>query len=120
VLGSALVGGIVFNTILMRKPVSGEPIEPAAYFRGTARDHFWGVAGGMIWAVGMTLSIIAFGVAGPAISYGLGQGATMVAAAWGVFVWREFAAAPPGTANLLALMFVCFIAGLGLIIAAGA
>jgi glucose uptake protein len=73
----------------------------------------------MIWAVGMTLSIIAFGVAGPAISYGLGQGATMVAAAWGVFVWREFAAAPPGTTNLLALMFVCFIAGLGLIIAAG-
>ncbi len=115
-----VASNVVFNTILMRKPVSGEPIEPAAYFRGTARDHFWGVAGGMIWAVGMTLSIIAFGVAGPAISYGLGQGATMVAAAWGVFVWREFAAAPPGTAKLLALMFVCFIAGLGLIIAAGA
>jgi len=115
-----VASNVVFNTILMRVPVSGEPLEPAAYFRGTARDHFWGVAGGMIWAVGMTLSIIAFGVAGPAISYGLGQGATMVAAAWGVFVWREFAAAPPGTAKLLALMFVCFMAGLGLIIAAGA
>jgi glucose uptake protein len=114
-----VASNVVFNTILMRKPVSGEPLEPAAYFRGTARDHFWGVAGGMIWAVGMTLSIIAFGVAGPAISYGLGQGATMVAAAWGVFVWREFAAAPPGTASLLTLMFVCFIAGLGLIIASG-
>jgi len=74
----------------------------------------------MIWATGMTLSIIAFGVAGPAISYGLGQGATMVAAAWGVFVWREFAAAPAGTGRLLALMFGCFVAGLGLIIAAGA
>lgn len=115
-----VASNFVFNTILMRTPVSGEPLEPTAYFRGTARDHFWGVAGGMIWALGMTLSIIAFGVAGPAISYGLGQGATMVAAAWGVFVWREFAAAPPGTAGLLTLMFVCFIAGLGLIIAAGA
>ncbi len=115
-----VASNVVFNTILMRKPVSGERLEPAAYFTGTARDHFWGVAGGMIWALGMTLSIIAFGVAGPAISYGLGQGATMVAAAWGVFVWREFAAAPPGTARLLALMFVCFIAGLALIIAAGA
>lgn len=114
-----VASNVVFNTILMRKPVSGEPLEPAAYFRGTVRDHFWGVAGGMIWALGMTLSIIAFGVAGPAISYGLGQGATMIAAAWGVFVWREFAAAPSGTTNLLALMFVCFIAGLGLIIAAG-
>ncbi|MFM8577214.1 MAG: multidrug DMT transporter permease [Planctomycetaceae bacterium] len=114
-----VVSNVVFNTIMMRKPVSGEPLESADYFRGTARDHFWGVAGGMIWAVGMTLSIIAFGVAGPAISYGLGQGATMVAAAWGVFVWREFAAAPPGTASLLALMFVCYIVGLGLVIAAG-
>lgn len=115
-----VASNVVFNTILMRKPVSGEPLAPAAYFRGTVRDHFWGVAGGMIWALGMTLSIIAFGVAGGAIAYGLGQGATMVAAAWGVFVWREFAAAPPGTAKLLAWMFVCFIAGLGLIIAAGA
>jgi glucose uptake protein len=107
-----VASNVVFNTILMRKPVSGEPLAPAAYFRGTVR--------GMIWALGMTLSIIAFGVAGGAIAYGLGQGATMVAAAWGVFVWREFAAAPPGTAKLLAWMFVCFIAGLGLIIAAGA
>jgi glucose uptake protein len=114
-----VASNVVFNTILMRKPVSGEPLGPAAYFGGTFRDHVWGVAGGMIWALGMTLSIIAFGVAGPAISYGLGQGATMVAAAWGVFVWREFAAAPPGTAKLLAAMFVCFIVGLGLIIAAG-
>ncbi len=115
-----LASNFVFNTILMRKPVSGEPLAASAYFGGTARDHFWGVAGGMIWALGMTLSIIAFGVVGPAISYGLGQGATMVAAAWGVFVWREFAASPPGTWRLLALMFGCFIAGLGLIIAAGA
>ena len=66
----------------------------------------------------MSLSIIASGAAGFAISYGLGQGATMVAAAWGVFVWREFEDAPPGTGRLLALMFVFFIAGLGLIIAA--
>jgi glucose uptake protein len=115
-----LASNVVFNTILMRRPVSGPPLSPAAYFGGTARDHGWGLAGGMIWALGMTLSIIAFGVAGPAISYGLGQGATMVAAAWGVFVWSEFAAAPPGTARLLALMFLCFAAGLGLIIAAGA
>lgn len=111
---------VVFNTLLMRWPVSGEPLEPAAYLRGTPRDHLWGVVGGMIWALGMTLSIIAFGVAGPAIAYGLGQGATMVAAAWGVFVWREFAAAPAGTSTLIAAMFACFLAGLGLIIAAGA
>jgi glucose uptake protein len=121
VLGSAFVGGIVFNAanILLVAAIALAGLA-VAFPVGIGMALVLGVAGGMIWAVGMTLSIIAFGVAGPAISYGLGQGATMVAAAWGVFVWREFAAAPPGTAKLLALMFVCFMAGLGLIIAAGA
>ena len=72
----------------------------------------------MIWCVGMTLSIIAAIAATPAISYGLGQGATLVAAVWGVFVWREFREAPKGTGRLLALMFACYLAGLGMIILA--
>ncbi|MCC6352922.1 MAG: multidrug DMT transporter permease [Verrucomicrobiae bacterium] len=109
----------VFNTAIMRRPFKGEPVAPAAYLRGTGRDHLWGIVGGMIWAVGMMFSIIAFGVAGPAISYGLGQGATMVAALWGVFVWREFKDAPRGTDRLIALMFAGYIIGLALIIAAG-
>ncbi len=80
---------------------TADPPPPVEYFGGSFQDHFWGIVGGMIWAVGMTFSIIAMGVAGPAISYGLGQGATMVAAAWGVFVWREFREARPGTGYLL-------------------
>lgn len=115
-----LASNFLFNTFLMFKPVAGEPVPISAYFGGTARDHLWGVVGGMIWAVGMTFSIIAFGVAGPAISYGLGQGATMVAALWGVFIWKEFKEAPPGTTPLIALMFVGYVLGLGLIIASGA
>ncbi|MHB8899862.1 MAG: GRP family sugar transporter [Thermoguttaceae bacterium] len=90
------------------------------YFQGTATDHVWGVVGGMIWAVGMMLSMIAFCVAGPAISYGLGQGATMIAALWGVFIWREFREAPEGTNRLLWIMFAGYLAGLGLIIWSGA
>ncbi len=49
------------------------------YFKGKAKDHLVGILGGVIWSVGMSLSIIASGKAGPAISYGLGQGATMAA-----------------------------------------
>lgn len=74
--------------------------------------------GGVIWGIGMSLNLIASGRAGFAISYGLGQGATMVAALWGVFVWREFRGARQGVTALLAAMFLCFIAGLGLIILA--
>jgi glucose uptake protein len=66
----------------------------------------------------MSFSIIASGQAGFAISYGLGQGATLIAALWGVFVWKEFKNAPPGTNKLIASMFFCFVSGLALIIIA--
>ena len=118
--GGILVSNFLFNTILMLKPVEGEPVPLIAYFKGTPQDHLWGVVGGGIWAVGMTFSIIAFGVAGPAISYGLGQGATLVAAVWGVFIWKEFKEAPEGTNPLIALMFLGYVIGLALIILSGA
>jgi glucose uptake protein len=111
-----LLSSFVFNIAIMKKPFVGEPVPLAEYFKGAASDHLWGIVGGMIWAVGMTLNIAASGQASPAVAYGLGQGATMVAALWGVFVWREFRNAPRGTTPLLALMFVLFIAGLGLVI----
>ncbi len=56
--------------------------------------------------------------AGFAISYGLGQGATMISAAWGVFVWKEFASAPKSTNKLLTAMFALFIVGLALLVMA--
>jgi len=89
----------------------------ADYFKiGTPKLHLIGIIGGVIWCTGLSLNIIASGTAGPAISYGLGQGATMVAAAWGVFVWKEFADAPEGTNKLITMMFISFIIGLSLII----
>jgi len=111
------LSSFVFNTLVMLKPFSGPPVALGDYFRkGSPRLHLVGIIGGAIWGVGMSLSIVASGAAGPAISYGLGQGATMVAALWGVFIWREFKAAPKGTNKLLTLMFIFFVIGLGLII----
>jgi glucose uptake protein len=109
----------LWNTLFMARPLVGEPVRMTDYFtRGNLRLHLIGILGGMIWSLGMALSIIASGAAGVAISYGLGQGATMVAAFWGVFIWKEFKEAPPGTNRLLALMFTGYAAGLALIIAA--
>ncbi|NQT27917.1 multidrug DMT transporter permease [candidate division KSB1 bacterium] len=111
------VSSFLWNTIVMYKPFSGESVKYKDYFmQGTPKLHLVGLLGGAIWAVGNLFSLIASEKAGPAISYGLGQGATMVAAFWGVFIWKEFAAAPKGTNKLLGLMFAFFIVGLGLII----
>jgi glucose uptake protein len=113
------LSNFVWNTFFMYKPVSGDRATYGEYLsKGSPRLHLIGILGGFIWCFGMTMSLIAFELAGPAISYGLGQGATMVAAAWGVFYFKEFKDAPEGTGRLLTAMFVLFIVGLGLIIAA--
>jgi glucose uptake protein len=102
---------------VMARPFVGEPVGFSDYFtKGTPRLHAVGILGGAIWNLGMSLSIVASGAAGFAISYGLGQGATLVAALWGVFVWKEFKDAPAGTGRLLALMFASFVIGLALIV----
>jgi glucose uptake protein len=113
------ISNFVFNTYFMYKPISGEKVTYSDYFKlGTPRLHIIGILGGVIWCLGFLLNMIAAGEAGFAISYGLGQGATMIAAIWGIFIWKEFKNAPKGTNNLIALMFVLFIVGLSLIIMA--
>ena len=114
-----LISNFLFNTILMKKPFEATPVTYSHYFKGSLKEHFTGIAGGMIWCIGMSLSILAAGKAGFAISYGLGQVATLIAALWGVFIWKEFKNAPQKVNSLLAMMFVLFVAGLGLIILAG-
>jgi glucose uptake protein len=109
-----LASNIPANYIVMRHPVLGPPVSSADYFAGAGRLHFWGIMGGTIWAAGTISNFVASyaQMVGPAISYALGQGATMVGAIWGVFVWKEFAGAGASTKRLLAWMFVFFIVGL--------
>ena len=113
------ISNFLFNTIMMRRPVSGTPVTYGQYFRGNVKTHLMGVLGGIIWGIGNSLNLIASGKAGPAISYGLGQGATLVAAAWGVFIWKEFSPFTNTTKRLITVMFVLFLLGIGLIIYAG-
>ena len=111
------LSNFLWNTFFMYKPLQGSSTTYGDYFKlGNPKLHMVGILGGIIWCIGMSLSVISGEKAGFAISYGLGQGATMVAAAWGVFVWKEFKEAPKGTDKLVRLMFLFFIAGLALII----
>ena len=113
-----LVSNFLWNTFFMYKPLTGEKATYKDYFtKGDARLHLIGILGGAIWSLGMTLNIIAAEQAGFAISYGLGQGATLIAALWGVFIWKEFKGAK-GVAGLLTAMFLFFVVGLALIIIA--
>ena len=114
-----LLSNFLFNTLVMKKPFVGEPVTYKQYFAGSFKTHLVGVLGGVIWCLGTAFSYIASGKAGAAISYALGQGAPLIAAIWGVFIWKEFKGANKQVYGLLGVMFVLFVAGLGFIIAAG-
>ena len=113
------VSNLIFNTYVMKRPFVGEPVSYSEYFKGGLSTHLVGVLGGAIWCLGTAFSYIAAGKAGAAVSYALGQGAPMIAAFWGVFIWKEFKGADRKTGYLLALMFALFIIGLGIIVVAG-
>jgi glucose uptake protein len=116
-LGAALCA-IPINYLFMRRPLTGTPpVSFAGFFSAKSSWHVWGIIGGMIWCTGTIFNFVASHaqIVGPAISYAIGQGATMVSAIWGVFIWREFAAAPPSSRRLLPLMFLFFVVGLAAI-----
>jgi glucose uptake protein len=114
-----LLSTIPANLVLMAKPLDGKPpVDGAGYWRAPIGWHLAGVFGGAIWCIGGLANFVA-SVAhlakpiGPAVSYSIGQGATMISACWGVFVWHEFAGAPRSAKILLAFMFAFFLLGLG-------
>jgi glucose uptake protein len=117
VLGVAICA-IPVNYLLMRKPLDAQsPVSMSGFTAAPARFHLWGILGGVIWCTGAVLNFVASRaqLVGPAVSYSIGQGATMVSAAWGVFIWREFSAASPRAKSYLFWMFVLFLAGLTLV-----
>ena len=114
-----LISNFLFNTLVMRFPFVGERVYYKQYFAGNAKTHLVGMLGGAIWCLGTAFSYIASGKAGAAISYALGQGAPMIAAIWGVFIWKEFKGANKKVSTLLGIMFLFFVAGLACIIISG-
>ena len=107
----------VFNLFFMNLPVQGAPVEMAEYFSGSLKKHALGWLGGAIWCTGTIASFVAASApeevhVGPAISYAIGQGATMVSALWGLLVWKEFAGADLKVKSLIVIMLALFVAGL--------
>lgn len=112
----ALLSTILVNPVFMARPVHGEPVKILQWFRGSSKAHLLGLLGGAVWCLGNSVSFMSVGAASPAISYGLSNAAPVVAALWGIFVWKEFKDAPEGTNFLLGLMFLFYLIGLVLIV----
>jgi glucose uptake protein len=110
----------VFNLFFMNLPVEGPPVDIFAYFTGTKKQHALGILGGMFWGVGAIANFVAASAqgearVGPAVSYVIGQGATMVSILWGLLYWKEFAGANARVRGLIGIMLAAFAVGLGLV-----
>ena len=117
---AVFISTFVFNFFFLRRPIDGKPLPMSTYFQGGRRQHILGILGGLIWCTGAIANFVAASApksvqVGPAVSYAIGQGATMISALWGLLVWREFQGASPGVKALLAMMLALFLSGLMLV-----
>ncbi|HYP05524.1 MAG TPA: hypothetical protein VER03_04745 [Bryobacteraceae bacterium] len=115
-----LVTTFVYNLYFMNLPVQGQPVGFGAYFGGGLRNHALGWIGGIVWCTGAVANFVAASAppdvnVSPAMSYAMGQGATLISALWGLLVWKEFAGASGRVKMLLTVMIVLFLVGLGMV-----
>jgi glucose uptake protein len=111
----ALLCCVIANVYFMRHPIRGEPVAFSGYWRAGGRNHLLGLAGGAAWGIGGCFNFIAAGFVGVPISYAIGQSAPLIAASWGVLIWREFRGAQKSAWVALGWMFVCYIAAISFI-----
>jgi glucose uptake protein len=115
-----LISTFIFNLFFMNLPVQGEPVEMYLYFRGSLKQHFLGWLGGIFWYIGAVSNFVAARAegpaqVGPAVSYALGQGATLISALWGLLIWKEFAGADGRVRSLIITMLILFVIGLAIV-----
>jgi len=111
----AVICCFFFNTYLMKRPLVGEAVGFSGYAAAPASYHVLGLLGGVVWGVGTVFNFVAASLVGVAISYAIGQASPMIAALWGVFVWREFRGSNRRARLYLVGMFVSYLLALVLI-----
>jgi len=104
----ALLSCFIWNIYFMKHPLVGEPISFSGFFHAPASGHLLGLFGGFIWGIGTVFNLVAASFTGVAISYAIGQSAPMVAALWGILVWKEFEGSGSQAKWYLAFMFVFY------------
>jgi glucose uptake protein len=106
-----------FNLFFMNLPVEGDPLEIADYFKATTiKNHLLGFTSGMVWGIGAIAVFVVRtpkGIAhlSPPLGQILGLAAPLVAALWGLLVWKEFKGGDTRVKAFGALMLALFAGG---------
>jgi glucose uptake protein len=113
VIGSTFV----LNLFFMNLPVEGDPLEIADYIRTPIKNHFLGALGGAVWALGAAAIFVAKTPKGDihpnvVLAALLSHAAPIVAALWGLLIWKEFKGGDSRAKALAGIMIVLFAGGL--------
>jgi glucose uptake protein len=111
----ASIATIVGIPLLLRKPLIGEATSLTGYTEGAPRAHLFGWLAGAIWCIGTFSNFISAGLVGVAISWGIGSGAPMVGALWGILLWKEFDGASRRAWLLIGTSLALYAAGVVLV-----
>jgi glucose uptake protein len=122
---------LAVGMFLLNLSMQGEELSIAAYFKSTRRQHMLGWLGGAMWCTGAVASFVAIyantapgangglpaGAApvGPVPIYALAQSATLLAAIWGMLVWKEGKDGDFRVKAMMALTLVLFAGGVAMI-----
>jgi glucose uptake protein len=112
-----VISTFIFNLFFMNLPVEGDPLEVGDYPKATVKNHFFGLVGGAVWALGALAAFVVASPKGeihPSAPLGpiLGQAGPIVAALWGLLVWKEFKGGDARVRAFTALMLLLFAGGL--------
>ena len=110
----------VYDIFFMNLPVEGEPLEFGAYLNGRLKQHLAGLASGFIWYTGLVLAWVCASVpeaiqGGPMLRFMLAEGSPVLAALWGIVVFREFKNSDVRVKLMGALMLALLLCGLAMI-----
>jgi glucose uptake protein len=110
----------VFDIFFMNLPVEGEPVEFGGYLQGGLKQHLSGLGSGFVWYTGILSAWVCYGVpetiqGAPTVQFMLAQASPVLAALWGIVVFREFKEYDVRVKLLGTLMLVLLLCGLATI-----
>jgi len=109
-VGAMLATALVVP-ILLAHPLFGDKGSLGGYLQGSLTWHVLGLVAGGIWCFGTVVNFLSGKLVGMAISWGIGSSASMVAALWGIFLWKEFANSGRSAKILIAVSLFCYLMG---------
>lgn len=111
------LSSVVISFYFMKVPIEGPSLTFGDYFRGRARKHLLGFAGGIICLAGLLAAAVIDSVPpsagiGAAAAFIATLASVLLAIVWGIARWKELGTVPTAAKSLFAFAVISFACGI--------